>query len=409
MHSNAKTTTDTVRLSKYFGPSTLVAAAFIGPGTVTTCTMAGVKSGYGLLWAMVFSIVATLILQEMSARLGWVTRKGLGEAINSTFTSGLSRIIVFFIIIGAILIGNAAYEAGNLSGGILGLELLFQPARYWPIVIGGLAFSLLLLGNYKFIEKVLVTLVITMSVCFLLTAVLVQPDLTAILKGFVPDFKDMDVLLILGLIGTTVVPYNLFLHASTVSKKWPAESDIADIRMENRVSIIMGGLISMLIIITAAATRGQADAVGNAADLAKQLEPLFGSAAPILMGIGLLAAGLSSGLTAPLAAAWAAKGLFGWKEDEKGIKFRAVWMTILVIGIIVTLTGANMILIIKFAQITNAILLPCIAGFLLYLVNQQKIMEVYSNGLLQNILAGIIILITIFLSLNSFNKLFGFF
>ena len=409
MHSNAKTTTDTLRLSKYFGPSTLVAAAFIGPGTVTTCTMAGVKSGYGLLWAMVFSMVATLILQEMSARLGWVTRKGLGEAINSTFTSGLTRIIVFFVIIGAIVIGNAAYEAGNLSGGILGLELLFKPARYWPVLIGGLAFILLLLGNYKLIEKVLVTLVITMTVCFLMTAVLVQPDLTAILQGFVPDLKDMDVLLVLGLIGTTVVPYNLFLHASTVSKKWSAESDIADIRLENRVSIIMGGLISMLIIITAAATRGQADAVGNASDLAKQLEPLFGSAAPILMGIGLLAAGLSSGLTAPLAAAWAAKGLFGWKEDEKDIKFRAVWMTILVIGIIVTLTGANMILIIRFAQITNAILLPCIAGFLLYLVNQQKLMQAYSNGLLQNILAGLIIIITIFLSLNSFNKLFGFF
>ncbi len=409
MHSNAKTTTDTLRLSKYFGPSTLVAAAFIGPGTVTTCTIAGVKSGYGLLWAMVFSIVATLILQEMSARLGWVTRKGLGEAINSTFTSGLTRIIVFFVIIGAIVIGNAAYEAGNLSGGILGLELLFKPARYWPVLIGGLAFILLLLGNYKLIEKVLVTLVITMTVCFLMTAVLVQPDLTAILQGFVPDLKDMDVLLVLGLIGTTVVPYNLFLHASTISKKWSAESDIADIRLENRVSIIMGGLISMLIIITAAATRGQADAVGNASDLAKQLEPLFGSAAPILMGIGLLAAGLSSGLTAPLAAAWAAKGLFGWKEDEKDIKFRAVWMTILVIGIIVTLTGANMILIIRFAQITNAILLPCIAGFLLYLVNQQKLMQAYSNGLLQNILAGLIIIITIFLSLNSFNKLFGFF
>lgn len=397
------------KLSKYFGPSTLVAAAFIGPGTITTCTLAGVSTGYDLLWAMVFSISATLVLQEMAARLGWVTRQGLGEAINKRYKSGLSRYLVFFVVIGAIIIGNAAYESGNLSGGILGLELLFGPFQYFPLIIGLVAFFLLFLGSYKFLETVLVSLVILMSLCFLVTAILVKPDIIEILKGMLPNARNFDLMLILGLIGTTVVPYNLFLHASTVSKKWPADASLSDLRMENRVSIILGGLISMLVIVVAAANRGQLSEVTGAGDLAAQLEPFCGSMAPILMGIGLLAAGLSSALTAPLAAAWAAKGIFNWTEDEKGIRFRMVWMIILGIGIAVTLSGLKPIIIIKFAQVTNALLLPFIAGYLLYLANQKEIMGRFVNSMAKNIIGTSVILITLSLSIRSLGKLFNLF
>ena len=113
-----------MKLKKLFGPSTLVAAAFIGPGTVTTCTIAGVTSGYTMLWSMLFSITATIVLQEMSARLGWATGRGLGEAIRTQFDTGIGKYLSAFLVIAAILIGNAAYEAGNLSGGILGLQLI---------------------------------------------------------------------------------------------------------------------------------------------------------------------------------------------------------------------------------------------------------------------------------------------
>ncbi len=407
MHLNVKKAVS--KLSKYFGPSTLVAAAFIGPGTITTCTLAGVHAGYDLLWAMVFSIFATLVLQEMAARLGWVTRQGLGEAINKRYNSGISRYLVFFIVLGAIVVGNAAYESGNLSGGILGLELLFGPLQYYPLVIGLMAFVLLFLGSYKFLETVLVSLVILMSLCFLITAILVKPNIVDIISGIIPNARNFDLMLILGLIGTTVVPYNLFLHASIVSKKWPADAMLSDIRMENRVSIILGGLISMLVIIVAAANRGQLSEVSSAGDLALQLKPLCGSMAPILMGIGLLAAGLSSALTAPLSAAWAAKGLFGWEDNEKGMRFRLVWMCILAIGIVVTLSGLKPIIIIKFAQVTNAVLLPFIAGYLLYLANQKEIMGRFINSMTKNIIGGSVILITLSLSLRSLGKIFNLF
>ena len=110
---------------KNIGPGPLVAAAFIGPGTVTVCTLAGVGFGFALLWAMVFSVIATLVLQEMSARLGIITQKGLSEVIRTEIKHPFFKNIVILLILSAILIGNAAYEAGNISGGVLGLEAIF--------------------------------------------------------------------------------------------------------------------------------------------------------------------------------------------------------------------------------------------------------------------------------------------
>ena len=135
-------------MKKYFGPSTLVAAAFIGPGTLTTCTMVGVQTSYSWLWAMLFAIIATIVLQEMAARLGFVTEQGLGEEFNRQFSTGISRLIVFFLVIGAILIGNAAYEAGNISGGVLGMDLLVGDFQFMPVILGGICFLLMYMCIY---------------------------------------------------------------------------------------------------------------------------------------------------------------------------------------------------------------------------------------------------------------------
>lgn len=109
---------------KNIGPGPLVAAAFIGPGTVTVCTLAGVGFGFTLLWAMVLSIIATVVLQEMSARLGIITQKGLAEVILTEIHNPVFKVLTILLIFSAIVFGNAAYEAGNISGGVLGLETL---------------------------------------------------------------------------------------------------------------------------------------------------------------------------------------------------------------------------------------------------------------------------------------------
>ena len=235
---------------KNTGPGTLVAAAFIGPGTVTLCTLAGVNYGFHLLWAMLLSILATVVLQEMAARLGIISQKGLSEVIKSEIKHPIANKLIMLLILSAIVVGNASYEAGNISGGILGLETIVGEIRVQlglysinilSLVVGVIAFTLLYIGNYKFLERVLVTLVLLMSVSFLITAFLTKPDIMSIFKGaLVPSVPEGSLLTIIGLIGTTVVPYNLFLHASLVKEKWSDQKDLKAVRKDTIISIVLG-------------------------------------------------------------------------------------------------------------------------------------------------------------------------
>lgn len=400
---------------KNIGPGTLIAAAFIGPGTVTVCTLAGVEFGFTLLWAMVLSIITTIVLQEMAVRLGLVTNLGLAENVKKEIKSPILKIIAVVLILSAILVGNAAYEAGNISGGVLGLQTFFTDTtfsflglqlNYLSLSIGMLAFVLLYIGNYKVIERSLVTLVIIMSLAFLITAILTKPNMVDVLKGMLtPSLPKEGLLTIIALVGTTVVPYNLFLHASLVSEKWNGVSSLGVARKDLYISIILGGLVSMAIIICAAAI--QSNQVANASDLAKGLEPLFGSFSKYFLSLGLFAAGITSAITAPLAAAYVARGCFGWEAGLKSKKFRAVWIFVLLLGVVFSSIGFKSIEIIKFAQVANGLLLPIIAGFLLWVVNRNSVLGEYRNSKMQNLLGVVILLTTILLGAKSLMKVFG--
>ncbi|WP_323787678.1 Nramp family divalent metal transporter [Psychroserpens sp.] len=401
---------------KNIGPGPLVAAAFIGPGTVTVCTLAGVNFGFALLWAMVLSILATVVLQEMAARLGIISQKGLSEVIRSQISNPVLRSLAIILILSAIVVGNAAYEAGNISGSILGLENLFgtQTVQFgslhlnlYSIVIGVVAFVLLYIGNYKVLEKTLISLVILMSIAFLITAIMTKPDLTEVLKGlFVPKFSSESVLTVIALVGTTVVPYNLFLHASLVKEKWKTETDLKFARKDTIIAVVLGGIVSMCIMISAAAIKSFE--VNNAADLAKGLEPLFGNFASVFLSVGLFAAGITSAITAPLAAAYVASGCLGWDSNMKSKRFRLVWVFILVLGVVFSSIGFKSIEIIKFAQVANGLLLPVIAGFLLWIMNKSSILGKYKNTVFQNMLGFVILGIAIFLGMKSILKVFNF-
>ena len=403
-----------LKFFKNIGPGPLVAAAFIGPGTVTLCTLAGVNFGYALLWAMVLSIVATIVLQEMAARLGIVSQKGLSEVIRSEIKHPLVRGFAILLILSAIVIGNAAYEAGNISGGALGMQTLFGnpflelgsfKLNIMSLIIGLVAFVLLYVGNYKVLEKALIFLVVLMSLAFLTTAIITKPNLIEIFKSIVvPKFPEGSILTIIGLVGTTVVPYNLFLHASLAKTKWKDNSDLAFARKDTIVAVVLGGIVSMCIIISASAIPSQD--ISNASDLAKGLEPLFGVYAKYFLAIGLFAAGITSAITAPLAAAFVASGCLGWSANLKSVKFRAVWMFILGLGIVFSTIGFKSIEIIKFAQIANGLLLPIIAGFLLWIMNKSSVLGTYKNSKLQNVLGFVILVITIFLGVKGILSVF---
>ncbi len=393
---------------KNIGPGTLVAAAFIGPGTITACTISGVKFGQALLWAMVLSIIATIVLQEMAARLGIITQKGLADVIKEQIKSSFFRKIAIALILGAIVIGNAAYEAGNIGGASLGLEAVFgiQDWDFYPLLIGIIAFILLFIGNYKFLERSLIVLVLIMSSSFLLTAIITKPNISEVVTGMLlPKFPKGSLLTIIALVGTTVVPYNLFLHASIVQERWKTKDGLSAARKDTLVSIILGGIVSMAIIVSAASI--QSAEVANVLDLAKGLEPLYGNGAKYFLGIGLFAAGITSSITAPLAAAYVANSCFGWKASIKDNRFRLVWIMILFLGVLSLSFDVKPIEVIQFAQIANGILLPVIAGFLLWVVNKSEVLGIYKNSKLQNAIGIVIVLITLLLGTRGILKVFG--
>ena len=393
---------------KNIGPGAMVAAAFIGPGTVTTATMAGAGFGYTLLWAILFSLLATLLLQEMSARLGVVGGMGVGEAIRQKIKIKWLKMFSAILVISAILIGNAAYEAGNITGAVLGFgknssNFLGLPVNPLVLAIGFVAFLLLYSGKYKLIERSLVVMVSVMGLVFFISAILLKPDFGEILKGlFLPAMPDKSLLMIIGLIGTTVVPYNLFLHASSVKEKWPGAENLSNSRWDTYISVIFGGLVTMAILITSAvAFQGQEKTVSSAADLSEQLVPILGDWSFLFIAFGFLAAGLSSSVTAPLAAAFATSEILGWKKNLKGINFRLIWFSVLIIGVVFSSLGFKPTMVILFAQVANGLLLPIIVSFLLWIMNDKNIMGKYANSTLVNLLGIIVILITIMIGLKG--------
>jgi len=387
-----------MRWFRDIGPGVLIAAAFIGPGTVTLCTIAGASFGYSLIWAIILSIFSTIVLQEMSLRIGLITKMNLAQVIRINIKSKFLNRLLLILIISSILIGNAAYEAGNITGASLGISAILntQSINYIPIFIGLIAFIVLYQGDYKILERSLVFLVLIMSISFFITAIITRPDINALINGVItPKIDSNNLMIILGLIGTTVVPYNLFLHSSLVSEKWNSVNKLKVARFESFFSILIGGLVSLSIIITAASVNNKD--VNGVIDLAKGLEPLYGNFAIYFLGIGLFASGITSSITAPLAAAYVAKSCFGWQDSLKSRKFRAIWIIILIIGVLVSMVKINPIEIIKFAQFSNSLLLPIIAIILLWLINNKNIISNEYSYRYQNIFGFLIVIISIIL------------
>jgi manganese transport protein len=259
------------------------------------------------------------------------------------------------------------------------------------------------------IEKAMLSLVILMSLTFLITAIIILPSITGLLRGmFLPSLPTGSVLTLIGLIGTTVVPYNLFLYAAVVQERFKSREELPAARADMMTSVIIGGFISMAIVISAAmAFYGTGNGPAHAGDLAVQLSPLLGNWAKYFIAAGLFAAGISSAITAPLAAAYATMGIMGWKKSLRSTRFRMVWMLILLSGMIFSLLGLKPMEVILFAQAANGILLPVIAIYLLWIVNSKRVMGNDTNTRISNIMGIIVVLITIGLGLRSLLHVFG--
>ena len=396
---------------KKFGPGLLVTAAFIGPGSIATASAAGANFGFVLLWALLFSLIATIVLQEMAARLGLVSGEGLSQALRTTFKNPLLSRLAVILVVAAIGVGNAAYEAGNISGASLGLQSLTSfPVWLCALLIGGLGALLLGTGAYKWLEPVLIFLVLAMSAVFVLTMLLIDINLADLFRGMLtPSIPTGSAMTVIALIGTTVVPYNLFLHANLVQEKWRGVATgqaIRESRVDTVLSIGLGGLITLAVMSTSAVAFFQTGAVFSAASLATQLEPVLGRAANGFFAFGLLAAGLTSAITAPLAAAYAVTGAMGWPSTLSDRRFRAIAMLVLVIGTVFAALGSKPIAAILFAQAANGLLLPVTAIFLLIIMNRADLLGAYRNRMATNVVGAAVVFVVTGLGLFNIARLF---
>lgn len=378
-----------------------------------TASRAGASYALALLWAVVFSTLATVVLQEMAARLGIVTGLGLSEAMRKSFARPLVRVLALSLVALAIAFGNAAYETGNLLGASLGLEILSGVApRLWAVFLAALAFVLLWSGTYRVIQNVLVALVVLMSLVFLTTATMVHPPITELLRGaLVPSIPEGSLLTVIALIGTTVVPYNLFLHASAVQEKWPAaefprERALFESRFDTLFSVALGGIVTVAIVVSATPLFAGGVEAQSPAAVATQLEPLLGRGARWFFGLGLFAAGLTSTITAPLAAAYATCGALGLTRDLKSRPYRLVSGLVIASGLGLALAGGSPTEAIVLAQAANGLLLPLVALFLLSVVNDAKLMKEFRNRVATNALGLFVVLVVTGLGIYQLLRVF---
>ncbi|WP_239740013.1 Nramp family divalent metal transporter [Mammaliicoccus sp. P-M59] len=385
-----------------FGPGMIITASFVGPGTVTTMTQGGAGFGYSLLWAVVFSIIATIALQEMVARLALVTNEGLGEAIRDIFNHQLLKIITVWFSMIAVAVGCAAYISGDLLGTSLGAAyLLGIPENYIAPVIGIVILLIGLSGSYDLIEKVMTVLVLIMGVIFITTVIVIQPDFGAVLKGaFISSIPNGSLLTIIALIGTTVVPYNFFIHASSIHERFNGIKDLKIVRIDTIVAIGLGGVISAAILITAG-TLIHGKEVSSLVELSEPLKPILGDFAPIFMSVGLFSAGLSSAIASPMGAAATISSCLRWEGGVKSKKYRLVFAIVIFIGIITSSLGFEPLEVLLIAQALNGIILPLITILIFVILNKKNMMGKFANGIVLNIIGLFVVLVVSFLGVYS--------
>lgn len=393
---------------KAIGPGILIVGSFIGPGTITSATKAGAAYGYNLVWTVIFSVIAVIVLQEMAARLGIVTQNGLAEELVKELSD---RPVLKWAMVGlvasAITLGGVAYMGGDLTGTAIGISTLTGiPSNIIAPIWGVCVLVLINMGDaIKSLEKLLSICVSIMAIVYVVTMIFVGPDLGQLFRGAIPNVPSGSIMTCVALIGTTVVPYNMFIHAISAHKTWKSPEQLPLSKFDIKFSMIVGGIITGAVVISAGTVmRGMN--VNSAADMAIQLQPLLGSFAKPFLSMGLIAAGVSSAVITPLGVSYVLAGLFGWEMNKKDKCFFWTNTLVLVFGIFVAATGFNPLAIIMMAQAVNGIFLPIIVFTLVYITSRKRVLGGHRNTLLQNIIGICVLGITLVIGISSVLSLF---
>lgn len=368
----------------------VISAAFIGPGSVTACAIAGSKFGLQLLWVLTFATLGTVWLQEAAARITIATGQDLGQVITQTYAGAKGRWIAWGLFL-AVFLGCAAYQAGNILGAVSGLSLLTGlPIPSLTVGVGLACIVLLWIGSTQNLANFLGIVVFAMGGAFVYVAFGTPVTPSELTKALItPAIPSGSLLLVNSLIGTTIVPYNLFFGSSIV----PGQS-LSEMRLGIWVAVILGGIISVVLLLAGLLIPEDF----SYPHMAQVLTDRLGTWAGSLFAFGLFAAGFASSLTAPLAASVTAQSLLGVRKNSS--VYRAIWLVVMVTGMTFGLLNVTPIPVIVAVQAINGILLPFVTIFLFAAVNNRTLLgDAYRNSIGQNVAMGLVVVVTAILGL----------
>ena len=373
----------------------MVFLAVMGPGIITgnvdndangiaTYSVAGAHFGYSLLWTLVLSTVALAMVQEMVARMGAVTGKGLADLIRERFRV---RLTVFIMIV--LVLANWANTIGDFAG-VAGAMEIFGVSRYLAVPLAVvLVWLLVVRGSYRLVERVFLAATL-IYVTYVISAVLAKPPWGEVLRTVLTPSWSFDrayVFLVIGLIGTTIAPWMQFYQQAAVVDKGIGARDYADARLDTFLGVISLNVIAFFIVVACGATLfARGVEVRDAADAAVALAPLAGPYAAGLFAIGLLNAGLFSVAIIPLSTAYAVCEAFGWEAGlDRTAREAPVFVglfTALIIAsaLVILIPGIPLIPVMLLSQVLNGMLLPFVLVFLILLTGDREIMGQHRNS-----------------------------
>jgi len=397
------------------GPGLIAGIAGNDAGGVTTYSVIGAQTGLGLLWLFPVTIVILAIVQEMAARLGVVTGQGLSDLIRDRF--GV-RWTVFAMLV--LLVANIANTVAQFSGAAAALEIFGVPRLLTVPLTAAAIWALVLFASYRTVERVFLSVAVVF-LTYVASAVLAHPDWGAVGRAFVTPSLDLapaTLLLVVAFVGTTITPYMQFYLQSAVAEKVIGEEELALERADAIGGAVWTNLIAIFIVIATASTiHAAGGSIETAADAALGLEPVAGSLATSLFGLGLFGASVLAATIMPISTAFVICEAFGW-ESGVGKPFRdaptffGIYTFVLALGaLVVLLPGLDPVPVILASQNLQGLLLPIVLVFMVLLVNDARLMGRHRNGRRLNMLAwsavGLVVVLDLVLLGTSALGAFG--
>lgn len=372
------------------GPGIITGSVDNDAGGITTYSVAGAMYGYGLIWTLIPSLIVLLVIQEMNARMGIVTGKGLSDLIREN--AGIK--ITFFIFIGLLLsnIGNTTTEFAGVAGSME----IFGISKYISVpVAAAMVWFLVVKGTYQIAERIFLIFSVSL-LTYVISALMAKPQWSEIGSAIIRPQMEMSttsIALVIALVGTTIAPWMQFYMQASVIEKGLQMKNYRYTLIDIAVGCVITVVVAFFIMVACGSTLYPAGIeINEAKDAALSLKPLAGELASQVFAFGLFVASVFSATILPLATAFYVSEAFGFeagidKKWNEAKEFYILYTGILVVSaLIILIPGAPLIQISIWSQVINGILLPVVLVSMIVLINNKKIMGNYTNKPLQNII-----------------------